>query len=222
MKNTIVASALFLACSLPTVAQSQATIGLQAGANLSTLAVEFDSDQVALATESLTRVSGGVRLGLPLFGRIGVRLDAGYAQRGGIWLQEWGANNSETQVTTGSVGVAALATVSLAPLPGTYLMVGPGYEAEVSCTLYAEWTGPDLGGPGTFEQDCGDEESLRHSDVLLLGGIGVRPFGDGNVMPFIEVQYAFGILDKDLNNEGFTVWNRGWFVSAGIDIAFGS
>lgn len=220
MKNTTIAFALLLAFSLPTVARSQTTIGVQAGVNVSSLAIKFDAPGVTLTTEPITRMSGGARIGVPITGSLGVRLDAGYAQRGGIWLQTWGANNSETEVTTESVAVTALVTLSL-PLPSAYLLIGPGYEAERSCNLYSEWTGPDSGGPGTFEQDCGDLESLRHSDMLFFGGIGLRPFGGGNVMPFVEVQYAFGILDKDLNNEGFTVWNRGLAFSAGVDFAFG-
>ena len=220
MKNPIITIMLLLALSFPTVARSQTTIGVQAGANVSSLAIKFDAPGVTLTTEPITRMSGGARIGFPIAGSLGVRLDAGYAQRGGIWLQTWGANNSETEVTTESVAVTALVTLSL-PLPGAYLLIGPGYEAEQSCNLYSEWTGPDVGGPGTFEQDCGDQESLRHSDMLFFGGIGLRPFGGGNVMPFVEVQYAFGILDKDLNNEGFTVWNRGLAFSAGVDFAFG-
>ena len=37
----------------------------------------------------------------------------------------------------------------------------------------------------------------------------------------VGLQSGETVPGKDLDNEGFIIWNRGWFVSAGIDIAFG-
>ena len=222
MGSTITALTILLALLLPARGESQTTIGVEGGVHLSSLAVTLDSDLVTLTTESITRFGTGVRLGVPLTESIGIRLDAGYVQRGGIWRQTTVDSHSETEVTTGSVGAVALATLALRPLPGAYALVGPGSETEISCNLYSEWSGEGLGGPGRYQDDCSDEESWRDSDLFLIGGIGYRrPLGDGGVMPFLEIRYAHGFQDKDVTIESFTVLNRGVSLSAGVDLAFG-
>ena len=221
MRSTITALGILLAPLLPVRGESQTTVGLEGGVNLSSLAVTLDSDLVTLTTESLTRFGAGVRVGVPLTGNIGIRFDAGYVRRGGVWHQTTADSDSETEVRTGSVGAAALATLALPPLPGAYALIGPRYETEMSCDLHSEWSGEGLGGPGSYADDC-SEESWRDTDFFLIGGIGYRrPLGGGGVMPFLEIRYAHGFQDRDVTIESFTVLNRGVSVSAGVDLAFG-
>ena len=238
--------ALLVLPALPTVALSlpgtplhaQTTLSFMAGLNRTSLDVDTD-EAFSPDFKSLTRMSVGLAVTVPVSDRFGIQLGGRYAQKGGRLdvigvLETIGGTMGDFEDMPAGTSVNAdigmdyfelsvLARVGV-PLSGDrvsgHLLAGPALGRQSSCSGSVSFRGPDAPGIDVSE-DC-DEFDIdsRKSDFGLVGGAGIDIRLTDSIDAQLGVLHTFGLSDIS-EEEGETTRHRALTIQAGLAMPIG-
>jgi len=233
MKKTTLLSAAFL-FSMFAAANSQAQmhVGLRAGANLSTLAME-NADGSAFKTRVAPNVA--VLFNYQISPSFSIQAEPGFSQRGAkIENTTTLKDNTQTyryelkgKTILNYIEMPVLAQYrpSLGKLEG---IVSLGPEVRVLAKPQVLKGGSkvyingELAEENTAEEVLSGDDGPRKFDFGLVGGVGVA-YPVGNLRIFAEARYHFGLLNlfKQTGSDDVKVYNRAASVSVGVLVPVG-
>lgn len=184
-----------------TNAQAQLSInkGLKAGLNSANVSV--DPDQ-GFELGSRTGLAFGGYLEIDPLGPLGVQADVLFSQKGTKLSQ--GSEESTVKITYIEIPVVAKLSIPLAPTMTYNVHAGPALGFKLS-----EGFDPD--------QDNGDEDSFKSSDLGLVVGLGLTVNALISQVQ-IDARYTLGLSDINVEGSDFEAKNRSLTLLVGIGL----
>lgn len=206
-KRLFVSVFVLLLAALPSSLSAQSLLSLHAGVNGSNLG----GDHMFVDVDSRVGFNVGASLAFPVVGDLGMRVGAGYAQRGAV---PYSGDILGTAVRLDYVEVPALLRYSV-PMGrsfGMHLYAGPTFAWEIGCEAAGSVLGFEL---ARSCQDLGVPTS--GFDVAATGGAGFTFGASGGPVLSMDVLYDHGLMSV-VDALGIDVENRTWKVQAGIGV----
>lgn len=231
-KATLLSAAFLLSVSALSVSHAQMHVGLRAGANLSTLAME-NADGAAFKTRVSPNVA--VLFNYQINPSFSIQAEPGFSQRGArIEDNTAFTDNNEnfryelrgkTILNYLEMPVLAQYRPSLGKLEG---IVSLGPEARVLAKpqllegTSKMYVNGQLVEEGSSEHALDGGDGARKFDFGLVGGVGLA-YPVGKLRIFAEARYHFGLLNlyRQTGEDDVKVYNRAASVSAGVLVPVG-
>ncbi len=184
-----------------TNAQAQLSInkGLKAGLNSANVSVDPDQN---FELGSRTGLAFGGYLEIDPLGPLGVQADVLFSQKGTKLSQ--GSQESTVKITYIEIPVVAKLSIPLAPTMTYNVHAGPALGFKLS-----EGFDPD--------QDNGDEDSFKSSDLGLVVGLGLTVNALVSHVQ-IDARYTLGLSDINVEGSDFEAKNRSLTLLVGIGL----
>ena len=192
--------------NLPVLVLGQTTLVIRGGMSRATL-----DGQDELEQKGRTGLILGASANIPVRDRLGLRLDAGYVQKG---------TESEGDSELAGLGfnldyleLSGLGVVKLGS-PGSqaslYVLAGPSMAYLTNCEVWAE--GRDWEGDRFSASASCDEESTKSIDLGVTGGVGVEVPISQQMRLSIDLQYTAGLLTSSR-----TRTTNSWTTNSGTE-----
>jgi len=187
MRYLAVLVGLIILATAPVTAQT--TLALRGGVGLATMSIE----EAGVEPESISRIVGGLDLGVPLSSLVSLRLSGSFAQKGGGAIVE----GVEVTLNLDYMQVSTLATIAT-PSQGGFsasVMAGPWAGYRISCDVEAALMGVNL------SAQCDDSEfsefDINTLDYGLAFGGGVEFPLLGGLRLGLDALYSLGLVGID-------------------------
>lgn len=198
-------------------ATGQAAVGVHGGLSIARLALTGIEIQGERARRGM---AAGASLTLPVSGRLGVRLEASFLQKGASWTD---LKLGDVTAFVDYLQLAALGQVTL-PLPtrrvSLHLLAGPAVARETGCEVKVEYALQ----PITLEGACTDEQTYnptKPTDFSLVGGAGVQLEVARGVGVSLDFLYSHGLRSVYGGDLERSVHHRGVTLRAGLVLPVG-
>ena len=201
----------------------QATVGVRAGLNRSTVSAEDASGQDARMGMVI-----GVDAALPLAGAIDLRVGGAYSQKGfGFSDHLFGSFGFEMDY----VQVSALVRMGTSRDEGLSVgvLVGPWAAFRVSCNVSVDVELGELF-PQNESASCnalaaeeGTDDPIKETDFGIVGGAGVELIVSEGLRLGLDALYAMGLanINDESGSASDSIKNRSLAIQVGVVVPFG-
>ena len=207
----VMTTIILIPLSLPTLVLGQTTLGIRGGMSRATLEQDLDEGQ-----KGRTGLILGASAIIPVQDRLGLRLDAGYVQKGTKVEDE----SEELGFNFDYLEVSGLGVVNLGPSgsqASLYMLAGPSMAYLTSCELSLE--GTDWEGERYSESVSCDDDETRTIDFGITGGVGAELPISQQMRISIDLQYTLGLLTVDKDSD--LIQNRALTLQVGVGFPIG-